>query len=60
MELVSIIVPIYNVEPFLERCVQSILSQTYSEIIVILVDDGSLDRCPEICDEYQKKIRVLR
>lgn len=55
MELVSIIVPIYNVEPFLERCVQSILSQTYSEIEVILVDDGSPDRCPEICDEYQKK-----
>lgn len=55
MELVSIIVPVYNVEPFLERCVQSILCQTYSEIEVILVDDGSPDRCPEICDEYLKK-----
>ena len=49
--LVSIIVPVYNVEPFLEKCVSSILYQTYSNLEVILIDDGSPDNCPQICDK---------
>lgn len=52
---ISVIVPIYNVAEYLRRCVDSILSQTYTNLEVILVDDESPDRCPEICDEYSKK-----
>ena len=51
----SIIVPVYNVEPDLQRCVDSILAQTFTDFELILVDDGSLDNCPAICDEYVKK-----
>lgn len=52
---ISIIVPIYNVEPYIHRCVDSILAQTYPNIEVVLVDDGSPDRCGEICDEYARQ-----
>ena len=55
MDKISVIVPVYNVEKYLERCVESILNQTYENIEVILVDDGSPDSCPAICDEYAKK-----
>lgn len=48
----SIIVPVYNVESYLDRCVKSLIAQTYSDIEIILVDDGSQDKCPEICDRY--------
>jgi len=59
---VSIIIPIYNVEKYLDRCVKSILSQTLKEIEIILVDDGSPDGCPAMCDEYAKqdsRIKVI-
>ncbi len=48
----SFIVPIYNVEPYLRKCVDSLLAQDYSDYEIILVDDGSPDGCPKICDEY--------
>ena len=54
-ELVSVVVPIYNVEKYLDRCINSIASQTYSNLEIILVDDGSPDNCPSICDEWAKK-----
>lgn len=52
---ISIVVPVYGVEKYLNECVDSILSQTFRDIEVILVDDGSKDRCPQIIDEYAKK-----
>lgn len=52
--LVSIIVPIYKVEPYLRRCLDSIVNQTYTNLEIILVDDGSPDKCPQICEEYAK------
>ena len=53
--LVSVIVPVYKVEAYLDNCIQSILNQTYQNIEVILVDDGSPDKCPRMCDEYATK-----
>lgn len=52
---VSVIVPIYNVEKYLNRCMDSLLNQTLKDIEFILVDDGSPDRCPVMCDEYARK-----
>jgi len=62
MDLVSVVVPTYNVEKYLERCVESIRSQTYSTLEIILVDDGSTDRSGAMCDELAKhddRIRVI-
>lgn len=59
---ISVIVPVYRVEQYLPQCVDSILAQTLSDIEVILVDDGSPDRCPAICDEYaarDSRVRVI-
>ena len=60
--LISIIVPVYKVEPYLRRCLDSIVNQTYTNLEIILVDDGSPDKCPQICDEYaakDKRITVI-
>lgn len=56
----TVIVPIYKVEKYLKRCIDSILSQTFSDFELILVDDGSPDRCPEICDAYAEKDNRIR
>ena len=55
MPLISVIVPVYNVEKYLERCIRSILMQTFKDFDLILIDDGSPDNCPELCDFYEKK-----
>ena len=60
--LISVIIPIYKVEKYLKSCVDSVLSQSYKNIEVILVDDGSPDSCPQICDYYKsldKRIVVI-
>lgn len=53
---VSVVVPIYNTSKYLRRCLDSIVGQTYKDIEVMLVDDGSTDESPNICDEYAQKI----
>lgn len=62
MPEISVIVPVYKVEPYLRRCVDSILDQTFTDFELILVDDGSPDNCPAICDEYAEqddRVRVI-
>lgn len=54
-DLISVIVPVYNMEQYLERCINSIVDQTYRNLEIILVDDGSTDRSPRMCDEYAAK-----
>lgn len=54
-DLVSIIVPVYRVEPYLNRCIESIVQQTYEQLEIILVDDGSPDNCPAMCDAWAEK-----
>ena len=53
--LISIIIPVYKVEKYLEKCIQSVINQTYENLQIILVDDGSPDNCGKICNEYAKK-----
>lgn len=60
MDLVSVVVPVYRVEPYLDRCIKSIVNQTYTNLEIILVDDGSPDRCPQICDEWAAKDSRIR
>lgn len=55
MPKISIIVPIYNVEKYLDRCMQTLINQTLQDIEIIMVDDGSPDNCPKLCDEYAQK-----
>ena len=54
-DLISIIVPVYNMEQYLERCMNSIWQQTYTNLEIILVDDGSTDQSPQMCDDYARK-----
>lgn len=59
-ELVSVIVPVYKVEKYLSKCIESIINQTYKSLEIILIDDGSPDNCGNICDEYAKKDNRIR
>ena len=62
MDKISVIVPVYNVEPYIKQCIDSIVNQTYKNLEIILIDDGSPDNCGKICDEYALKdnrIKVL-
>ena len=52
---ISVIVPVYKVEEYLPQCIDSILAQTFTDFELLLVDDGSPDRCGEICEEYAGK-----
>ncbi|MBR3742911.1 MAG: glycosyltransferase family 2 protein [Clostridia bacterium] len=58
--MISVIVPVYQVERYLDRCISSILKQTYRDFELILVDDGSPDRCGEICDRWAEKDKRIR
>jgi glycosyltransferase involved in cell wall biosynthesis len=58
--LFSVIVPIYNIEKYIKRCIDSVLSQSFTDFELILVDDGSPDRCGAICDEYAGKDRRIK
>lgn len=58
--LVSIVLPIYNVEKYLDRCIESVVRQTYNNLEIILVDDGSPDGCPQKCDEWAKKDKRIK
>lgn len=60
MEKISVIVPVFRVEKYINRCVDSILAQSYKNLEIILVDDGSDDACPLICDEYMKKDKRVK
>lgn len=53
--VISVVVPVYNVEPYLKECLESIINQTYRDLEIILIDDGSTDKSGDICDEYGKK-----
>ena len=59
-ELISIVIPVYKVELYLEKCIESIINQTYKNLEIIIVDDGSPDNCPQICDEYSKKDKRIK
>lgn len=59
-DFISVIVPVYKVEKYLPKCLDSIINQTYKNLEIILVDDGSPDNCPKICDEYAKKDKRIR
>ncbi len=60
--LISVVIPVYKVEKYIRECVDSVLSQTYTNLDIILVDDGSPDECPRICEDYavkDKRVRVI-
>ena len=58
--LISVVIPVYKVEQYLDRCMNSIVNQTYKKLEIILVNDGSPDRCPQMCDEWAKKDKRIR
>ena len=57
---ISVIIPIYNVEEYIYRCVDSVLNQTLDNLEIVLVDDGSPDKCPYICDDYAKRDKRIK
>lgn len=59
-KLITVIVPVYKVEEYLDRCVYSVIKQTYENLEIILVDDGSPDHCPELCDAWAKKDKRIK
>lgn len=59
-DIITIIIPIYKVEKYLKKCVQSVINQTYSNLEIILVDDGSPDNCGKICDDYAKEDKRIK
>ena len=59
-DLISVIVPVYKVEKYLDKCIESIVNQTYRNIEISLVDDGFPDQCGNICDAWEKKDRRIR
>ena len=54
-DVIAVVLPIYNVEKYLDRCLDRIVNQTYKNLEIILVDDGATDNCPSMCDEWAKK-----
>ena len=58
--MISVIVPVYNVEEYLDECVESIVNQTYQDLEILLVDDGSPDNCPQMCDAWEKKNKRIK
>ena len=54
-DLITVVVPVYKVEKYIDRCVTSIINQSYKNLEIILVDDGSPDNCGKICDDYARK-----
>ena len=59
-EKISVIVPVYKVEKYLDKCVESIINQTYTNLEIILVDDGSPDNCSKMCDDWAKKDKRIK
>lgn len=59
-EKISVIIPIYQVEKFLNKCIESVISQTYKCLEILLIDDGSKDNCPKICDQYAKEDKRIK
>ena len=55
----SVVLPIYNVEKYLNRCLDSVMNQTYKKLEIILVDDGSPDSCPQMCDNWDKMLMIV-
>ena len=55
MSKISVIIPVYKVEKYLDKCIESVVNQTFTDLEIILIDDGSPDRCPEICEQWAKK-----
>ena len=58
--LISVVIPVYNVEKYLEKCIESVLAQTFTDYEIILIDDGSTDKCPIICDNYAGKYDFIK
>ena len=59
-ELISVIIPIYNIEKYIDDCISSIINQSYKNIDILLIDDGSTDSCFEKCDQWEKKDNRIR